>query len=351
VAYSGTYNFAATQSNILIDEAFRKIGILPDTIVGEKLLSAQISSNLILSEWMNRGLNLWTLQEGMIGLNINQNAYQLPSYVSKVQVANIRTSARQNSGTAFSSAGGIAQNAFDGNPNTACTQTAPDGYISFNYGSGNLVTVQMVGIQSNASITYTPVCEYSNDNITWNLAFSIPAQVFPFGQLIWFVMPEPIPAQYFRVRETGGATLNIQELYFNNTIQDIPMSEISHYEYWKLPFKNQLGRPTSFYLDRQISPILRVWPTPTIYFNNLFYTYEQMIQDVGNMTNNVQIPQRFFNAFVDNLAVQLAIKYAPDRISYLNELAERSFSLAAKEDVQHVPVRIYGSYVGGWSTE
>jgi hypothetical protein len=351
LALSGTYNFASTQSNALIDEAYRKIGIVPDLIVGEKLVSAQMSANLILSEWMNRGLNLWTLQEGMINLFPNQNSYQLPSYVSKLQVACTRTSIRQNSGTAFSSAGGIAQNAFDGNPATACTQTSPDGYISFNYGNNNLVSIQMVGIQSNSNTTYTPVCEYSNDNINWTLALSIPAQSFVIGQNVWFVIPDPTPAQYFRIRETGGATLNIQELYFNNIIQDIPMSEISHYEYWKLPFKNQTGRPTSFYVDRQISPILRIWPTPTAQFNNLFYTYERMMQDIGQQINSVEIPQRFYNAFVDNLALQLAVKYSPDKISYLSDMAERSFTLAAKEDVQHVPIRIFGSYLSGWVYE
>ena len=351
MSLSGTYNFANTESNALIDEAYRKIGIVPDLIVGEKLVSAQMSANLMLSEWMNRGLNLWTLQTGMISLFPNQNSYQLPSYVSKLQVVLIRTSARQNSGTAFSSAGGVAQNAFDGNPVTSCTQTNPNGYISFNYGINSLVKVQMVGIQSNSNTTYTLICEYSNDSINWTNALSIPAQSFTIGQNIWFVIPDPTPAQYFRVRETGGSTLNIQELYFNNTIQDVPMSEISHYEYWKLPFKNQLGRPTSFYLDRQRSPIIRIWPTPTSEFNNLFYTYERMMQDIGQQINNVEIPQRFYNAFVDNLAVQLAIKYSPDKISYLSQISEKSFSLAANEDAQHVPIRIFGSYQSGWASE
>lgn len=324
--------------------------MLPDVIVGEKLVSAQMSSNLILSGWMNRGLNLWTLQEAMLSLIPNQNAYQLPQNVSKVQVCLLRTSARQNSGTAFSSAGGNAQNAFDGNPNTACTQTAPDGYISFDYGPNNFVSVQMVGIQSNANTTYTPVCEYSNDNITWNLALTIPPQAFAIGQNVWFVIPDPVPSRYFRVRETGGATLNIQELYFNNTIQDITMGEIGHYEYWQYPFKNQLGRPTTFYFDRQISPILRIWPTPTGAYTNIFYTYEKMMEDVGQQINSIEIPQRFYEAFVDDLALKLAVKYAPDKIGYLAPLAEKSFTNAAKEDCQTVPLRIYGSYISGWTT-
>jgi hypothetical protein len=351
VATSGTYNFANTPSDQIIIEAFERIGIIPDIITVEQINSAQRSANLILSDWINRGMNLWTLTPTMISLVANQSAYLLPTPMNRIIVANIRNSVRQLNGTPFSSAGGIAGNAFDGNPATACTQTSPNGYISYNYGTGNLINVQMVGIQSNVTTTYTLALEYSPDNINWTTSMLLPPQSYPMGINQWFVLQTPVPSQYFRVRETGGGTLNVQELYFNNTIQDIPMSEISVTDYWKIPIKNQIGRPTSFYLQRDINPILYLWPTPAPYFNNLFYIRERLLQDIGQLTNQAEIPQRFYEALICCLSFQLALKYMPDRSDKMETLSEKAFDRAAREDAQVTPLRIWGDYDSGWTRE
>lgn len=346
---SGTYNFGSTISEQFIIDAYERCGILPDIITVEQIQSAQRSINLLLSEWINRGLNLWTVKQSMLNLIANQNAYTLPTATSDVLEATIRTSTRNLGGTAFSSAGGNASNAFDNNPNTACTQTAPNGYISYNWGTNVQYAINMVGIQSNATLTYTLVCEYSNDGATWFQVLAIPAQTYTIGINAWFVVPVPTLGQYFRVRETGGATLNIQELYFNTSLQDTVVTRLSRAEYIALPIKNQTGRPTSFYVDRQNNPVIYLWPTPTSQYNNLFYTRVEQIQDIGQMTNMADIPQRFYEALTAGAAVKLAIKYMPTRLEMLRQEYEMAFNLAAREDSERVPLRIYGDYTQGWT--
>ncbi len=349
---SGTYNFGNSQSENIIYDSFERVGILPDEIVGQKIQSAQRSLNLLLSEWINRGLNLWTVQQSMIGLNPNQNAYTLPTHTSDVLEATIRTSQRQLGGIPASSAGGVAANAFDGNPATACTQNAPNGNISYDYGVGNSRVIQMFGIQSNVTINYTIAFEYSADNITWVNLITEEIQSYPIGQIIWFVVPVPVPARYFRIRETGGSTLNVQEVYFNTTINDTIITRISRSEYISYPVKNQTGRPTSFWLNRQITPVIYLWPTPIAPYNNLFITTTSMIQDMGRLTNLTPIPQRFYEAICACLAVKLAIKYKPvvELIAILKAEAKESFSIAASEDTEKVPLRIYGAYDSGWTS-
>jgi hypothetical protein len=346
---SGTYNFGSTISEQFIIDAYERCGILPDVITAEQIQSGQRSINLLLSEWINKGLNLWTVKQSMLNLIPNQNAYLLPYPTSDVLEATIRTSNRNLGGTAFSSAGGIAQNAFDNNPATACTQTAPNGYISYNWGTNVQYAINMVGIQSNVTTTYTPVCEYSNDGINWFQVLAIPAQTFTIGINVWFVVPVPTLGQYFRVRETGGATLNIQELYFNTSLQDTVVTRISRAEYISYPLKNQTGRPTSFYVDRQINPVIYLWPTPTPQYNNLFYTRVELMQDIGQMINMADIPQRFYEALVSGLAVKLSIKYMPARLEILRQEYEHAFNIAAREDTERVPLRIYGDYQQGWT--
>lgn len=347
---SGTYSFGSPQSEQIIRDAYERIGIDPSLLTEKQINSAQRSINFILQEWVNKGNNLWTIRRGMIGLIPNQNTYNLPLGLIDIKTAALRTSIRNLGGTAFSSAGGTASNAFDGNPATACTQTAPNGYISYNWGIATYA-ISMVGVQSNATLNYTLVCETSNDNVTWTNALSIPIQSYPAGNLQWFVIPVPTQASYFRVRETGGATLNIQELYFNTSISDTLITRISEFEYTSILNKSSFtSRPSSFYVDRQITPVIYLWPTPNSSYNNLYFSYWCALQDVGSQQNNAEVPARFLEPLCAALAFKLAVKEGlpSDRVQMLGSLAESAYHTAGQEDRERVPLRIYGDYMQGW---
>lgn len=348
---SGTYLSGSPQVDQLITEAYERINITPNEFEGQKTFAAIRSMNLALNSWITRGLNLFTVKLGLLGLTPGQNAYALPSGTSRILEATIRTSTRNLGGSSFSSAGGIAANAFDGNPQTACTQSAPNGYISYNWNTSQY-SIAMVGIQSNATLTYTLSFEYSLDNITWTSVLNVEAQTYTQGELIWFVVPIPTSGSLFRVRETGGSTLNVQELYFNTALNDTTITEISRYEWMTNPTKYQLGQPTSFWLNRQINPILTLWPVPTPQYNTLFYSRIQQIQDIGTLINTPDVPARFIDALSAETAFRLAVKN-PDKVDAnarrdLKAWADESFTLAAKEDTEHVPLRIYGDQQQGW---
>jgi len=346
---SGTYNFATVQNNLILDDAFERLGTLPDLTTQQKITTATRSLNLILTRWMNQGLNLFTVKQEVLALNSNQNTYSLPTATVDVLEAAIRTSTRNLGGTAFSSAGGIAANCFSGNPALACTQNAPNGYISYNWGQ-QVYSIVMVGIQSNATLTYSLTFEYSNDNVNWFSVLSPVAQSYPAGALIWFVIPVPTPGTLFRVRETNGATLNIQELYFNTTLNDTIVTRISRAEWVAYPQKNQTGRPTSFWVDRQVNPIIILWPTPTNEYTALYYTRTVYTQDAGSLINNLNIPQNFIPAVVSALTYDLGQKFDIDlnKLQLLKMQADLDYTLVASEDIERVPLRVYGDYTQGW---
>ncbi len=345
---SGTYNFSSLENNDILIDAFERIGVLPDQITAQMIQSATRSLNLLLSEWINRGPNLWTMKEEILNLLPNQATYAMPIATSAIMEATIRTSRRPLGGTAFSSAGGIAQNAFSNNPALACTQTAPNGYISYYYGANVSYGVAMVGIQSFVTNTYSLVAEYSYDNTTWFNSITMPTQVYTAGQIIWFVPIIPTLAPYYRIRETGGATLNIQELYFNTTLNDIPITAISRSEWVSYPNKSQTGRPTSFYFNRQINPTVTLWPVPAGNYYTMYYTRTEEMQDAGSLINMPEIPQRFFEAMSAGLAWRLSTKYTPDKEELLKKQYDDAFNLAAREDIERVPLRIFGNFMQGW---
>ena len=124
---------------------------------------------------------------------------------------------RPTSGTAATSNGGTAANAFDGNLATTCTQVATNGNISYTLASGANKTITRVGIASFVTRTYDLIFEYADDNLTtWTTMVDAPSQSYTAGVAVYFNLTEPISARAFRVRETGGATLDLAEVFFES---------------------------------------------------------------------------------------------------------------------------------------
>ena len=66
--YASTADFNLSISEI-IEEAFERCGIQDRS--GYELKTARRSLNLLLAEWSNRGLNLWTIQKQTAALTAN----------------------------------------------------------------------------------------------------------------------------------------------------------------------------------------------------------------------------------------------------------------------------------------
>jgi len=72
---SGTASSNLDLANI-IEEAFERCGT--ELRTGYDIRTARRSLNLLTVEWANRGINLWTIEEGEIPLVLNQVSYNLP---------------------------------------------------------------------------------------------------------------------------------------------------------------------------------------------------------------------------------------------------------------------------------
>jgi hypothetical protein len=341
MATTETYNFGSPLNEQIITDAYERTGVVVDFTVQQKIQTALRSINFILQSWMNKRLNLFTIKQGMLSLNAGQSAYIIPDHAVDILEATVRTSSRYLGGVPAASSG-TAENAFDGNPATHCQQNAADGWISYAWNASNYA-VSILGVTSFVNAEYTLLPEYSLDGNTWLPAMSspIPKQVYSQLELNWFVIPVPVPARSFRVRETGGATLDISELYFNTNINDIPITKMSRSEYVAYANKNQTGQPSLFWVDRQITPVLYLYQTPSSLYNNLYYTYKRQIQDIGRMTNTAEIPTRFLDALTAALSYRLAVKEGKlDRVQILKQDAIEAFEAAGFEDGENVTVRV-----------
>ena len=72
---SGTTSFNL-DLNLLIEEAFERCGA--ELRTGYDLRTARRSLNLLTIEWANKGINLWTIEQGSIPMVQGQISYDLP---------------------------------------------------------------------------------------------------------------------------------------------------------------------------------------------------------------------------------------------------------------------------------
>lgn len=348
---SGTYNFQSITAELIIREAFENIGLAGAFNVPEKLDSARRIIDLLLLEWENKSINLWTLQYSYLSLAANQGVYTLPTIVSKVVQAMTRMSTRQNNaGTPTATDGGDAANAFDGNPTTNC-DAGIDGSITYDYGlvnaslTGNQQIINFIGIQSETTTTYSLLVEYSQDGATWLPLQTIPAQNYDAGITSWFDITSPIVARAYRISETDGAILDVIEIYFNNQTVDTPVIEISRWDYTSWPQKGVASRPNMFYFNRGMIPTLYLLPIPSNTYNCLLYSYIGKLQDVGSFyTNTVQVPSQFYPTLINGLSWKLAVKYAPQLAPALKIEYDQSFLFASNFDAETVPLSINIDY-------
>ncbi|QDP65034.1 MAG: hypothetical protein Unbinned4834contig1000_70 [Prokaryotic dsDNA virus sp.] len=113
--------------------------------------------------------------------------------------------------------------------------------------------------------------------------------------------------------------------------QDISIDRVSREEFLNIPTKNTQQRPTQFYVDRQINPNVRVWPTPDASYT-LVYDRLVRIDDADTQQNTLDLPFRFYPCLAAGLAYYISMKRAPDRTQLLRVVYEEEFARAAKED-------------------
>ena len=77
--------------NELVEEAFERCGA--ELRTGYDLRTARRSLNLLLAEWANQGVNLWTVSQGTINLTQGTNNYPLPNDTVDLLEHVIRTGA------------------------------------------------------------------------------------------------------------------------------------------------------------------------------------------------------------------------------------------------------------------
>ena len=113
---------------------------------------------------------------------------------------------------------------------------------------------------------------------------------------------------------------------------DFSIDRISRDEYISIPTKTTTGRPTQFFVDRQITPNLKIWPLPENSTDILVYDALTRIDDADTQTNTIDVPFRFYPCLSAGLAYYISLKRAPERVQMLKAVYEEEMRRAIDED-------------------
>ena len=302
MATSGTYAFNPSLGELVL-YAYNLCDVRNTAIAQEHMEAARMSTNLLLANWANRGVNLWAVD--LITVSFNQTP-------------TILTVTGNGSATTLTYA----------TPNTPVYTIGTQITVA---NTGVVDGTQTVTASSNGSVTFAN--SYSGSTTGGTISTSTPAATYS-------VDPNTVVMLDAYVETTTNSSQPIDRIIL----------PVSRTEYASYPNKQQVGFPTVFWMDRLLAPQVTLWPVPDgTSSQTLKYYRVRQIQDANYTSGqNVEIPYLWLEAFASNFAVRLAVTWNAQKVALLKPLADEAYSIAAEQNVetaqQYISPQIQGYF-------
>jgi hypothetical protein len=283
----------------IAEEAWERAG--REMRTGYDLRTARRSMNLMTVEWQNKGINMWTMEQGIINLTPGLSTYALPTDTIDLLEHVIRTGSNSVSTQADLTITRVSVSTYATIPNKLSQARPINVWIQRLSGETNPTSSVLVG-----AITAT------DTTITLNTVVGLAGSGFIR------LDSEDIYYTYVTGNVLGGVFRGQ-----NNT------TAASHIT------------ATAVYVPQL--PAVTLWPTPD---NSLPYQFVywrlRRVQDAGAGTQTADMNFRFLPCLVAGLAYHIAIK-VPElmpRIEMLKQIYVEAFETAAGEDREKAPLRL-----------
>jgi len=283
MAVSGSKDFEPDVAEY-IEEAFERCGL--ELRTGYDARTARRSLNLLFADWANRGLNRWTVEQVTQTVASGVTAYPLGTITLTVGASGSFTIGETITGGTSGTTASVITKPIS----TTMTLTIPSGSFT--------ATETITGSSSAATTTVTSDASLTNVQ----------------------------------------SSVDILSAVVRRSDQDISIQRIGRDQYLRIPDKTTTGRPIQFYVDRQITPLFKIWPSPENNTDQIIYDRIVRIDDADTSVNTVQVPFRFYPCLTAGLAYYMSLKKAPDRVQLLKGIYEEEFERAATEDQDRVPL-------------
>ena len=284
MAVSGSKNFELDVADY-VEEAFERCGL--EVRTGYDLKTAKRSLNLMLAEWANRGLNQWTITETSIVTATGVTEY--PAGLLLMVVAS---------------------------------------------DAGFEVSETLTGGTSGATAKITNIPSSSVSDLEANtLSITIPVGTFVSGEALTGGTSGTSSTLSAAIDFSNAAsTIDVLSAVITKDSTDLSIDRVSREAFINIPNKTSSGRITQYFLDRQLTPVLKVWPAPNNDTDIIKFNRLTRMDDADIYTNSLDLPFRFYPCLAAGLAYYIAMKRAPNRLQMLKSVYEEEFDRAATED-------------------
>ena len=340
MAYSNTTGQTTVNVDQLISYAFRDAGKTAEEMTPEYVQAAKQALFYNLMDLSNMGVNLWLLENQLYGAVTAQQQLVLPKTTIDVREANWVYIINSAASGYLPASNSQAANAFDLNLNTTATSTSGANWLGLAYSQAQ--PVFYVGWNSNGTQTYNLAYEVSNDGITWTTVQQFPTTTLSDRQWVYFNISTTPNYVFYRLRETVATTFSVRQIVFSTSQQVIPLARLNRDDYWNLPNKQfPSNRALQYWFDRTIEPSMYLWPVPNNDFQMFQLLVEKQMEDVGSLTNQIYVPDRWLPSVQASLSHKLAIQLPGvdmGRVAYLERQADKLFQHASDEDRDKSPI-------------
>jgi hypothetical protein len=285
----------------IAEEAYERCGL--EIRTGYDLRTARRSMNLMLIEWSNRGINLWTVEQGQIPMVTGQGLYPLPIDTVDLMDMVIRQNNANTSNQIDINISRIAEPTYMSIPNKLTNGRPIQVYINRQSGMDNATTITLNG---GISATDTTITLSSTNGLPTTGFIKIDSETIGY------------------VNVSGNQLLNCYRGQDGSTAA---------------------AHLTGAAITKRNIPCINVWPTPNPPGDQYTFVYYRLrrMQDAGEGGSYEQdMPFRLVNAAVAGLAYYLSMKKPevdPNRIGMLKADYEQQWDLASSEDRDKAPVR------------
>jgi len=310
---SGSSSFNL-QLDELVEEAFERAG--SEMRTGYDLRTARRSLNIMFADWANRGINMWTMEQGEITLVQGQNTYALPDDTVDLIEHVIRTQANAANTQADLTITRISVSTYATIPNKI-QQARPIQVWIQRYNGQN----------SPIAATLTTTITATSTSIVLNDVTGLPAT--------GFIKIDDEIINYSYITQNTNAKTGTLFNCFRGQQETIAVGHTAAaVVYWA-----------------QV-PAVTVWPTPD---GSQTYTFVywrlRRTQDAGGGVNVMDIPFRFIPCLAAGLAYYLALKIVggAERLPVLKQQYDEAWELAATEDREKAAIRFVPrqQFIGG----
>ena len=304
---SGTIGTTIIDTSKLLEHALRRAGFVAAQQTPEIVNTALENLFMLMLSLSNRGINLWCVDKYIQTLITGQPSYVTPN--GTIDLLNVVYATP--------------------------TQVTPTTFVGGIADFGTSVTVVRVALTFDVAGTF--VVQSSADGVVW---VDATAALNGLTTKTWYDIDLTNAAQYWQIVTVN----NVTDSYFASSVREIATTQFNRDDYANQPNKIYQNAPiTNYYYEKTVSPKVTFWPVPNNTTDHVVVWRHRQVQDIGSLTNEIEIPVRWYEAIVWQLALRCSFEVPgsdPARRAEVAAMAAQMLVEVENNETDHAPIRL-----------